>query len=128
MGDMITVATATPDNEEIKNEIQKIVENSVNLVFALPSDIEWAIENEYQTKATLYEFFSKIKTSKIFQIKTPLTEQKLVEIAGKDAINQLHVCLVLFGITENASEIHIDPGEDTAKICFIVEETFQDRI
>lgn len=128
MGDTITVATATPDNKDIKIEIEKIIGDPVNLVFALPQDIEWAIENEYQTNTTLYEFFSKIKTSRILQASVPITEKNLVEIAGQEAVNQLHVCLVLFGITENAGEIQIDPEEDKAKVYFIVHEDFQDRL
>lgn len=128
LGDTITVATATPDNEEIKSEIQKVLGNPVNLVFALPHDIEWAIENEYQTSSNLYEFFSKIKTSRIFQTDSPITETTLFEIAGKEAVNQLHVSLVLFGITESASEIQIDPLENGAKVYFVIRGAFQDRL
>lgn len=128
MGETVTVATATPDNATIKKEIQQIIGSPVNLVFALPQDIEWAIENEYQTNATLFEFFSKIKVSQILQQENLVTEKKLIEIAGGEAINQLHVSLVLFGITENASEIHIDPEENGAKVNLVCYESLQERI
>jgi len=128
MGDTITVATATPDNETIKKEITRIVEGPINLVFALPQDIEWAIENAYQTNTTLYEFFKKIKTSKAFEADDPITEKNLTEIAGPEAVNQLHVCLILFGITENTSEIQIEPEKDFATIHFIVDQKVQKQI
>ncbi len=128
MGDIITVATATPDNPQIKKEIQDFLGSPVNLVFALPQDIEWAIENEYRTNSTLFEFFSKIKTSRIFQQVLPVTETMLAEIAGKEAINQLHVSLVLYGLTENAVEIHINPSETSAKVYFIGHKSPQKRI
>jgi type IV pilus assembly protein PilB len=128
MGDTITVATATPDNADIKKEIQNSIGSPVNLVFALPQDIEWAIENEYRINSNLFEFFSKIKTSLIFQQHLPITEKMLTEIAGKEAINQLHVSLVLYGITENAIEIHISPKETSAKVYFISHESPQKRI
>jgi len=128
LGDTITVATATPDNQDTKKEIQQIIGYPINLVFALPQDIEWAIENEYQTNATLFEFFSKIKASRIFQQEVLITEKKLIEIAGKDAINQLHVALVLLGITESASEIHIDPEETVAKVCLVTHDALKERI
>ena len=63
MGDTVTVAVPAPDNAIIKEEIQKIIDGPVNLVFALPQDIEWAIETEYISCMDIHEFFSKIKIS-----------------------------------------------------------------
>lgn len=120
MGDTVTVATPTPDNATIREEIRKIIGGPVNLVFALPQDIEWAIDTEYKSSMDVQEFFSKIKISGIFQTAAPITEEKLTEIAGKDAANQLHVALILYSITENAGEILIEPEENSAKIHFII--------
>ena len=120
MGDTVTVATPTPDNATIREEIRKIIGGPINLVFALPQDIEWAIDTEYKSSMDVQEFFSKIKISVIFQSAAPITEEKLTEIAGKDAVNQLHVALILYSITENASEILIEPEENSAKIHFII--------
>lgn len=121
MGDTVTVATPAPDNDAINAEIRKIIGAPVNLVFALPQDIEWAIDTEYKSSMDIYEFFSKIKISGIFQTTAPLTEEKLTEVAGKEAVNQLHVALILYGITENAGEILIEPEETGARIHFIID-------
>ncbi len=121
MGDTVTVATPAPDNDAINAEIRKIIGAPVNLVFALPQDIEWAIDTEYKSSMDIYEFFSKIKISGIFQTTAPLTEEKLTEVAGKEAVNQLHVALILYGITENACEILIEPGETGTRIHFIID-------
>jgi type IV pilus assembly protein PilB len=120
MGDTVTVATPAPDNATVREEIRKIIGGPVNLVFALPQDIEWAIDTEYKSSMDVQEFFSKIKISGIFQSAAPITEEKLTEIAGKDAANQLHVGLILYSITENASEILIEPEENSAKIHYII--------
>lgn len=120
MGDTVTVATPAPDSAAVKEEIRKIIGNPVNLVFALPQDIEWAIDTEYKSSMDVQEFFSKIKISSIFQSAAPITEEKLTEIAGKDAATQLHVATILYSITENASEILIEPEESSAKIHFII--------
>ncbi len=119
MGDTVTVAVPAPDNAAIRNEIEKIIGGPVNPVFALPQDIEWAIDTQYISSMDIHEFFSKIKLSNIFQTAAPLTEEKLTEAAGKDAARQLHVVLILYGITENASEILIDPRENGAGLHFI---------
>lgn len=120
MGGTVTVATPAPDNATVREEIRKIIGGPVNLVFALPQDIEWAIDTEYKSSMDVQEFFSKIKISGIFQSAAPITEEKLTEITGKDAANQLHVGLILYSITENASEILIEPEENSAKIHFII--------
>jgi len=128
MGNIVTVATPTPNNKQIKKAIEHIVNYPVNLVFALPQDIEWAIETHYQTNTALFEFFSKISTSKVFDVEDPITEKKLQKIAGKEAGNQFHVSLILYGITENASEIQIKPGNDFAAIYFIINETLHEQL
>ena len=128
MGDTVTVATPIPENIPLKKEIESLIKNPVNLVFALPQDIEWAIENEYQTNTALYEFFSKISTSKVFGADNSITEKTFVEIAGKDSIHQFHVCIILLGITEHASEINIDPEAQIARINFIIHGVFNERL
>jgi type IV pilus assembly protein PilB len=128
MGDVVTVATPIPDNTALKIQIEHIINGPANLVFALPQDIEWAIENEYQTNTALYEFFTKISTSKVFEADNPIGEKAFEEIAGKECINQLHVCLILLGITEHSSEIQINPEEHIARICFIINGEVHERL
>ena len=128
MGDTVTVATPIPDKIALKKQIETIIKGPANLVFALPQDIEWAIENEYQTNTALYEFFTKISTSKVFEADNPISEKTFEEIAGTESINQLHVCLILLGITEHTSEIQIEPEEHIARIYFIINGNFHERL
>ena len=128
MGDTVTVATPTPNNIVLAKQIEQLVNTPVNLVFALPADVEWAIENEYRTNTALCEFFAKIGTGRVFGASSPISEKTFEEVAGKDAIQQFHICLILLGISENASEIQIDPEAHVAKIHFIVNNTFQERL
>ncbi|MFZ2632443.1 MAG: ATPase, T2SS/T4P/T4SS family [Desulfosalsimonadaceae bacterium] len=128
MGDTVTVATSTPDNKYLKKQIQQLIDAPVNLVFALPADVEWAIENEYRTNTALSEFFAKIAAGRVFGATSPISEKTFEEVAGKESIQQFHVCLILLGITENISEIEIDPEEHVTKIHFIVNNTFQERL
>lgn len=116
MGETITVAIATPDNKEIAGTIEQIVGGPVSMVFALPHDIETAIENEYQTHGAIHDFFIKIAAGKILKAGGPVTAERLTAIAGSEAINQLHVAMVLYGTMENATEIHLIAGADAAVI------------
>jgi type IV pilus assembly protein PilB len=128
LGSTVTVATPTPNDKVLKGYLEHIIDAPVNLVFALPYDVEWAIENEYQTNTALYEFFTKIKTRRVFEEESLISERKLLAIAGKESINQLHVGLILFGITERASEIQIDPEESSVNIFFVVDGQLQQKL
>lgn len=122
MGDTVTIATATPENPEIAAAIEQAIGGPVSLVFALPQDIEAAIESEYQTNSALFDFFNKITAGQLLKTGKPITADRLAAAAGKEAINQLHVALALFGITQGTSEIHIKPQKDTAVIRFMVNQ------
>ncbi len=128
MGDTITVAIATPDNKEITRAIEQIVGGPVSPVFALPFDIETAIENEYQTHAAIHDFFNKIAAGKILKAGGPVTAERLAAIAGSEAINQLHVAMVLYGAMENVSEIHLIAGSEAAVIEYRSNERPPQRI
>ena len=127
MGETITVATATPQSRKVAKEIERRIGGPVNLVFALPQDIEWAIEQEYQTNAFLQDFLNKISASRALAASERITLSGLKNIAGEEAVNQLHVAIVLVGITENASEILIEPGAQAAKIYFVEHQTFKEK-
>ncbi|MGM0453333.1 MAG: GspE/PulE family protein [Thermodesulfobacteriota bacterium] len=122
MGDTVTVATATPESPEIAAAIEQAIGGPVSLVFALPQDIEAVIESQYQTNSALYDFFNKIAAGHLLKTGQPITEKRLADAAGKEAINQLHVALALFGITQGASEIHVRPQNDAAVIEFLVNQ------
>jgi len=122
LGDRITVATATPDNKEIGKAIEQFVGGPVSLVFALPQDIETAIENEYHTNSALLEFFNKIGSGRVLKTGGAITGRRLAETAGNEAINQLHVAIILYGATENAGEIHLAAGTGSATLTFVIDD------
>jgi len=127
MGDTTTVATATPQSKKVAKEIESRIGGAVNLVFALPQDIEGAIEQEYQTNTFLQDFLNKISVSRALTASQRITLSGLKKVAGDESINQLHVAIILVGITENASEILIEPGAEEAKIYFVEHQTFKEK-
>lgn len=119
MGDTLTVATATPQDENTLKAIEYRVGEPVNLVFALPQDIEWAIDQQYQDRRGLHEFLEKITASRALTENTLITEQHLRQTAGNDALHQLHLALILTAIKKNASEIKISPEGQNAIASFL---------
>ncbi len=119
MGDTLTVATATPQDKNILKAIENRVSEPVNLVFALPQDIEWAIDQQYQDRRGLHEFLEKITASRALTENTRITEQHLRQTAGSDAVHQLHLALILRALENNATQIKISPGGQNAVVNFL---------
>lgn len=128
MGDTVTVASATPDNSELEESLKKLIGYPVSMVFALPQEIETAIEKEYRSISAIDEFFNKISCSVFFKKRTPITSDELRVVAGDEGINQLNICVVLYGLTQGASELHILPEHDSASIAVKTKRSVEHRI
>ena len=118
MGSTITVATATPDNEDIRKILEDVTGGPVSLVFALPQDIETSIEKEYAGSFSVYDFFSKLSAARLLRSQKEITARNLVHTGGRDAINQLHVAVILYGVIRAASEIRITGGSGGGRIAY----------
>ncbi|GEM_PF-904951 len=118
MGSTVTVATATPDNEDIRKILEEVTGGPVSLVFALPQDIETAIEKEYAGSFSVYDFFSKLSAARLLRSQKEITARNLVHTGGRDAVNQLHVAVILYGVIRAASEIRITGGNGGGRIAF----------
>ena len=120
MGDTITVATPTPDNRDVEKILKEVTGGPVSLVFALPQDIETSIEKEYTGSSAVYEFFSKLSSSRLLVSQKALTTRSMEAYGGDAALNQLHIAIILYGVTKSASEIRLTPGPEKARIDLLI--------
>jgi len=128
MGEAITVASAVPQSEKMRKALEERIGEPVNLVFALPSDIEWAITEQYHTPATLHDFLEKISASRALTEQAPITQTRLEQTAGGEAIGQLHVAIILYAIKENASSVRIEPqGKQAGQAAVILSGSAGER-
>ncbi len=127
-GNTITIATFDPANAKLAAELEKVVGNPVSLVFSLPDQIDEAIQRAYDSEYELKNFIDKISSSKLFAGDEVLTAEKLRETAGNQAIMELPVCIVLFAVKENASDVHIEPGPETATVRFRLDGVLKPRM
>ncbi len=138
MGDTVTIATATPDNKNVEEILREATGGPVSLVFALPQDIETYIDQEYSGSNAVLEFFNKLAASKLFKAQKDITPQNLMDAGGESVINQLHVAVILYAVTQAASEIRISADAGQArldyripygeKISFNVEKSIYDQL
>ncbi len=127
-GDAITAATADPVNHLMLGEAQAILGCPVSPVFSFPDDIEAAIEVEYKSEQQLRDLSSRIVTdSVVIEDISELTRDELQKIAGSQAVVEFVQGLLLLGVREGASDIHIEPGEDKVRIRFRVDGVLQEK-
>ncbi len=127
-GDTITIATSDPGNEKLAEELKEVVGNPVSLVFSLPAQIDEAMGKAYDSTYELKNFIEKISSSRLFYEHEVLTAEKLRETAGNQAVVELPVCVVLFAVKENASDVHIEPGPETGTVRFRIDGVLKERM
>ncbi|MCU0571909.1 MAG: GspE/PulE family protein [Syntrophobacteraceae bacterium] len=127
-GEAITAASADPANQFMLREAQSVLGCPVSPVFAFPNDIEAAIEVEYKTEQKLRDLSSRIVTDTVvIEDISELTRDELQKIAGSQAVVEFVQGLLLLGVREGASDIHIEPGEDKVRIRFRVDGVLQEK-
>ncbi|MCU0588294.1 MAG: GspE/PulE family protein [Syntrophobacteraceae bacterium] len=127
-GEAVTAATSDPANPFMLREAQSILGCPVSPVFSFPDDIEAAIEVEYKSEQKLRDLSSRIVTdSVVIEDISELTRDELQKIAGSQAVVEFVQGLLLLGVREGASDIHVEPGEDKVRIRFRIDGVLQEK-
>jgi type IV pilus assembly protein PilB len=127
-GDAITAATAEPSNRFMLREAENILGCPVSTVFSFPEDIEAAIEVEYKSEQQLRDLSNRIVTDTVvIEDISELTRDELQKIAGTQAVVEFVQGLLLLGVREGASDIHIEPGEEKVRIRFRIDGVLQEK-
>jgi type IV pilus assembly protein PilB len=124
-GNVITVAAADPTNWQILHEAERIMQQTVSAQFALPEDIEDAIDIQYQTKDSLDAYGGRVVGSSVFESSDELSADQLRKLAGDQAVVELIEGLLLLGIKERASDIHIETHQNSIHIRFRIDGLLQ---
>lgn len=126
-GDVITAALANPQDDFTIKKIEGMIHQAVSPAFAFPEDIEEAIEINYKNEAQLNDLSRKIVTDSI-QIEdiSELTRDELQKVAGSQAVVEFVNGLLILGVREGASDIHIEPGEEKVKVRFRIDGLLQE--
>jgi type IV pilus assembly protein PilB len=127
-GTAVTAATSVPTDSSVIEAAERIIEKPISVVFALPEDIETAIEIEYQADDNLTRLSSQIiKESTIVEDLSELTREEMQRVSGTQAVVKLVHGLLLLGVREHASDIHIEPGEEGVRVRFRMDGVLQEK-
>jgi type IV pilus assembly protein PilB len=124
-GDIVTLATANPRDASVLANAESIINKKVSPVFALPEEIEDAIEIHYQSAGVLENLTKGLVDgdgiTDFVEYGREISNEQLKEIAGTEAIVQLVRSLLLFAIKERASDIHLEPFETHVQVRFRID-------
>lgn len=128
LGDVLTVATAFPNDRKLIDEAAEIVGRPISPVFALPDAIEDAVEIQYQSVDVLEESLAQIAENPLFKTTQQVTAAELKKVSEDETIVELVRGLLLLAVRERASDIHFDPEIERLCVRFRVDGVLQDRM
>ena len=117
---VLTVAMATPGDEELVKRLSQIAQMPVSPVFALPRDIDDAIIINYASEKNLEESLGELERSRVFS-EPNLAADKIEQLADSESLVQIIDEIIHFALRERATDIHIEPQENVSRIRFRVD-------
>jgi len=127
-GDAITAAMKDPGNALVVEEVEKIAKSQISPVFAFPEEIEEAIDIQYQSTDSVMELCDKIDLDKFMKGSKGVSLEELQRIAGDEAVIEFTRGVFMLGIKERASDIHIEPGEESIRVRYRIDGVLQERL
>ncbi|MCP4023110.1 MAG: Flp pilus assembly complex ATPase component [Desulfobacteraceae bacterium] len=128
MGDTVTVAIKDPRDKEAVDYVQKAIGQRVSVVFSFVKDIEDAIEIQYQSKDTLEAFVTTLAHQSLFKGTSKITSEQISRLAGEKSIVELVRGIMLLGVKERASDIHIEPQQTFVRVRFRIDGDLLERL
>ena len=122
IGDDLTVAMVEPSDVFALDELRMKTGLSIEPALATETEVEKALDQHYSAKGTLEEVIASLDREQL-EIK-PGQEMELKKLQGiveEPPVIKLVNIMVIEAVRQGASDIHIEPEEDTLKIRFRVD-------
>jgi type II secretory ATPase GspE/PulE/Tfp pilus assembly ATPase PilB-like protein len=126
LGSTLEVATCDPFNEDLKTEIELVLDNShdVELVLATSESIKKAIRKSYGMGAATVE---QLVTAEKIDDSTARKEDLMEESKAREAsVIKLVNQLLADAISAGATDIHIEPYEDDLRVRYRIDGLLHD--
>jgi type IV pilus assembly protein PilB len=117
---VLTVAMASPDDQETVKRLGQIARIPVSPVFALPREVEDSIAIHYSNEERLEDSLGQLERSSLFD-NLELAADKLLQLAENNALVQILDEIMYYAMRERATDIHIEAQEINSRIRFRVD-------
>ncbi len=116
-GKNLKVAMLDPLNVFAIDELKKITGCNIQPMVSTDTEIMAAIDRYYSMEGTLEEMVKKVQTSQLELLKGEEdAPEKLEKIATDTSVVQLVNLIISKAVLDGASDIHIEPDEDTLRV------------
>jgi len=128
-GDTLTIATADPLNVIALDELRIKTKSNIEPAVATETEVRNAINQYYGVGGSIEDVIRSIdmKALAIDEGKEEIEPEKLKNIAEEAPIIKLVNLIIMQAIREKASDIHVEPEEDSLQIRFRVDGILHDQ-
>jgi type IV pilus assembly protein PilB len=120
----LTVAMPDPHNQALIDRLAAITGKDISPVFCLTNEVHDAIELHYSSDQSVEELIEQLEKSQ-GAILARLRPEELESMSASKSIVGLCDALLYLAIKERASDIHMEPRQDTTNIRFRIDGRLQ---
>lgn len=124
IGNTLTIATSNPKYIVAIDELLRVTKCEIEQVLSSESSILSAIDRYYGREESIENIIKGIEVEKQPAIGADL--EKLAAMAGEAPIVKLVSYLITLAVKDKASDIHIEPQEDSLNIRFRIDGVLQE--
>ena len=117
---VLTTAMSKPEDEALVRRISQIAQMPASPVFALPREIEDAINIQYSNEKNIEDNLGELERSTLFDDPN-LASDKLASVADTSAVVTILDEIIYYAIRERATDVHIEPQETLSRVRFRID-------
>jgi len=121
IGNTLTLATTDPKDIMLLDEVRLKTGMDVEAVLATESSIRNSIEQFYGVTGSMEEVLESIDKQKLIRLPDNVSAKVLEDLAQEAPIVKFVNLLIMEAVKSRASDIHVEPEEDTLRIRFRID-------
>ena len=121
IGNALTIAMVDPQDIMVIDEVRLKTGLDVEPVLATESSIRGAIEQFYGVTGSMEDVLESIDKQKLIKLPDNVSAKVLEDLAQEAPIVKFVNLLIMEAVKSRASDIHIEPEEDTLRIRFRID-------
>lgn len=126
LGAAVTVGMVEPNDQTIIAALGSFLMLPISPVFSFPDEIESAIKVNYQSSRQLEGLVSNFDLKPYMS--GQLTDEKLRELTQSRPLEDIADSIILLGLKERASDIHVEPKKNEVVVRFRIDGRLTDRL
>ncbi|MBA4386995.1 MAG: type II secretion system protein GspE [Verrucomicrobia bacterium] len=125
IGNSLTVAMVDPSDITIMDRVAAVSKHNVDPCLASPEDLQHALNRAFGGGGEVREFLESMGDEALPAVRKQETPETDLH-SSESPVSKLVNLIIEQAVRDRASDIHVDPGEDTLKIRFRIDGVLYD--